>query len=52
MNILETIEDSWYEEDIHVGYTNAVLQPTFAAHHAAEVHSILIPKLSTRAFSW
>ena len=48
INISETIEGSFYEGAVHVGYKEAVLQPLSALHHATELHSMLIPKVGNK----
>ena len=48
INIPESIEGSWYEGAVHVGYKDAVLQPSSALRHATEVNSILVPKIGNK----
>ena len=49
INIPESIEGSWYEGAVHVGYKDAVLQPSSALRHATEVNSILVPKIGNKS---
>ena len=49
INIPESIEGSWYEGAVHVGYKDAVLQPSSALRHATEVNSIFVPKIGNKS---
>ena len=49
INIPETIEASWYEGEVHVGHKDAVLQPSSALRHDAEVNSILVLKVGNKS---
>ena len=49
INIPESIEGSWYEGAVHVGYKDAVLQPSSALRHATEVNSIIVPKIGNKS---
>ena len=41
IKVPETVEGSWCEGEVHVGYKKAVFQPSSALCHVTEVHSIL-----------
>lgn len=49
INIPETIEGSWYKGEVHVGYKDAVFQPSSALRHATKVHSILTSKIGNKS---
>ena len=49
VQIPETIDSSWYEGVVHVGYKDAVLEPSTALRHAAELYSILLAKIGNRS---
>ena len=49
IKIPETVEGSWYEGEVHVGYKDAVFQPSSAVRHATEVHSILTSKIGNKS---
>lgn len=48
INIPESIEGSWYEGEVYVGYKDAVLQPSSALRHATELHDILLRKVGNK----
>ena len=49
IKISETIEDSWYEGEVNVGYKDAILKPSSALRHSTELYSILIPKIGNKS---
>ena len=49
IKIPETVEGSWYEGEVHVGYKDAVFQPSSVLRHATEVHSILTTKIGSKS---
>ena len=49
ITIPETIEGSFYEGKVHVGYKDAVFQPSSALRHATKLHSILIPRIGNKS---
>ena len=48
LQLQTTSTPSFYEGAVHVGYKEAVLQPSSALHHATELHSVLIPKVGNK----
>ena len=48
INIPESIEGSWYEGEVYVGYKDAVLQPSSALRQATELHDILLRKVGNK----
>ena len=49
ITIPETLEGSWYEGEVFVGYKDAVFEPSSALHHVTELHSILLTKLGSKS---
>ena len=49
IKIPEAVEGCWYEGEVHVGYKDAVFQPSYALHHATELHSILTSKIGNKS---
>ena len=49
IKIPETVEGSWYEGEVHVGYKDAIFQPSSALRHATKVHSILTTKIGNKS---
>ena len=49
IKIPETIEDSWYEGEVNVGYKDAVFEPSSSLRHSTELYSILIPKIGNKS---
>ena len=49
IKIPETIDDSWYDGEVHVGFKDAVFEPSSALCHAAEFCSILTTKIGNKS---
>ena len=49
ITIPDTIEGSWYEGEVFVGYKDAVLEPSSALCHLTEQTSVLITKLDGKS---
>ena len=50
IKIPETNDDSWYDGgEVHVGFKDAVFEPSCALRHAAEVCSILTTKIGNKS---
>ena len=49
ITIPETLEGSWYEGEVFVGYKDAVFEPSSALRHVTELHSILLTKLGSKS---
>jgi len=48
IKILQTLEGSWYEGEVFIGYRSAVFEPSSALRHATKLYSILINKLGNK----
>ena len=46
VEILESIEGSWYSGQVFVGLKDAVFESSSPLHHAVEVHSLLLKHIS------
>lgn len=49
VQIPETIDFSWYEGAVHVGYKDAGLEASAAVHHATKLCSILLKQIGNRS---
>ena len=49
VQIPETMESSWYDGLVHVGYKDAVLEHSTALRHASELYSILLKQIENKS---
>ena len=49
ITIPDTIEGTWYEREVFVGYKNAVLDPSSAHRHVTELYSVLLTRLNGKS---
>ena len=49
ITIPESIDGSWYDGHVYVGYKDAVLEPSSALRHVTELHSILTPLIGNKS---
>lgn len=49
VKIPSSIDDSWYDGDVHIGLKDAVYEPSSPLRHATELYSLLITRLGTKS---
>ena len=49
ITIPETIEGSWYEGEVFIGFKDAVFEPSSALRHVTELHSTLVTRLGNKS---